>query len=89
MVSSLYDKRVEQYHEGIKKQLNLAHKVKVAKVSQKDNFFAIDPMGKIFIPHYSGNEYINEPRLFIAISIFLARFSNRVTQSINFVMENR
>jgi hypothetical protein len=89
LVYSLYDRRVQQYHEGIIQQAELAYKAKAAKDSQKDNIFALDPMGKIFAPHYLGNEYMNDSRFFMSISLFLANFSNRVIQGIDYVMENR
>ena len=82
LFSSLYNHRISQYTNAISQQLNLA-----LKSRERNNFFALDPVGKLFVYDFTGENFENHMELLLGLASLLPPYQQVIMEGINEIMK--
>jgi len=82
LFSSLYEDRMRQYTNAISQQMDL-----VLKSKERKNFFALDPIAKLFVKNFTGDNFENHMELLFCLSTFLPPYQQVIMEGINEIMK--
>ena len=67
----------------------MAFKAKESNEKDREKFFALDPMGKLFVYHFTGKDFTKHVELHFSVSLLLAIYSQVIVNGINEILEGK
>lgn len=78
LFNNFYDSRVQTFLQAFTKQVELASK-------RKQNGFSVDPVAKLFVQHFKGDDWKNYVSLIFHLTNILSSFRDKI---IDYIYEN-